>query len=339
MNKNIVFYLPKGSLNDATNYYVSLIEESFVELGCSVTRVENVTGVKGADVALTIETVPFFSVKRKFPLMKQMNWFQGVFPEEAYLNRKSIFYYYIFNCLEMLSLNFSKLNFMVSDAMLKHYENKYKLKLANKSVIIPCYNKLLIKKYFNILGRYDKPSFVYAGSLSKWQCIEETLQIYSQIEKELPNATLTLLTKEKEKALGLIKKYNIKNCTINYVLLDNLDKELSKYKYGFLIRKDDVINNVATPTKMNSYLATGLIPIFTDVIYDFNKHINMEDYVIKLDNKKEIELWVRKIIDFENNTKINSNDYFIEVEKCFNNYYSDLLYKNKIKNKIKEILT
>ena len=117
---------------------------------------------------------------------------------------------------------------------------------------------------------------MYAGSLSAWQNIDETLKIFKQIENIIPEATLTLLTEEKIKAQALIKQYDIQNAMVRYVSLNNLNEELLKHKYGFLLRKDIKVNNVSTPTKMNSYLSSGVIPIYSDAIKDFSKHINLK---------------------------------------------------------------
>lgn len=114
--------------------------------------------------------------------------------------------------------------------------------------------------------KYNNLSFVYAGALYDWQCIEETVLVFKMINEIDPSARLTLLTAKKQKAEELIKKFALVNIKISFVKLENLQNELVKYKYGFLLRKNDPINNVATPTKMNSYLAAGIIPINTNVI-------------------------------------------------------------------------
>ena len=57
------------------------------------------------------------------------------------------------------------------------------------------------------------------------------------------------------------------------------------FKYGFLIRDNDPVNNVATPTKMSSYLASGVIPVFSDVIGDFKNVLSNNVYTVALDEK------------------------------------------------------
>ena len=69
-----------------------------------------------------------------------------------------------------------------------------------------------------------------------------------------------------EKAKSIINQYNIKNYSVEKVPQSEVDTVLSKCKFGFLIRDNNVINQVATPTKLANYLGNGVIPIFTDTI-------------------------------------------------------------------------
>ena len=216
--------------------------------------------------------------------------------------------------------------FFVSEAMLQHYEKKYKVKVKHKAMIIPCYNKHLQKDTFFTPNRYTKPYFVYAGSLSAWQCFDEMLIIYKKIEEKLPHSKLTILTAEIEKANTALTEKQIQHFEVKYIPLEELEVELSKYKYGFLIRKTNVINYVATPTKMNSYLSVGLIPIFTDAVGDFNEKIHLEEYELKFSGDINIEKSVQKILEFENNINVNPKNYYNFVKSIFDNYYNDDKY-------------
>jgi len=88
----------------------------------------------------------------------------------------------------------------------------------------------------------------------------------------------------------------------------------------------EVINYVATPTKMNSYLSVGLIPIFTDAVGDFNEKINLKEYELKISGNINIEKAMQKVLEFENNTNINPENYYNIVENIFDNYYNDDKY-------------
>jgi hypothetical protein len=147
-----------------------------------------------------------------------------------------------------------------------------------------------------------------------------------------------LLTEEIEKANNLLKEHNIKTANVKYVDLRDLNNELLKYKYGFLLRRDNIVNNVATPTKMNSYLACGLIPIFTDAITDYKDQIDLKDFSLIISSDLSVDEIAKKIIDFERSKK-DYSDLDIEIKKIFDEYYNDKKYIKEIKVGLKEYLS
>ena len=58
-----------------------------------------------------------------------------------------------------------------------------------------------------------------------------------EIHALFPQATLTILTKEKEKAASLCHKYGVK-AEIKFVPSSELQQVLGAYKYGFIVRDD-----------------------------------------------------------------------------------------------------
>ena len=221
--------------------------------------------------------------------------------------------------------------------MLMHYRNKY---FYNKQdyIIIPCYNLNYLSGLAGSTGeRYKNPSFVYAGSMATWQCVEETLQIFKAVQQKISEASLTLLVKEQDEAFGLVNKYGIKNVEIKYVNLSDLQKELTKYKYGFIIREDILVNNVSTPTKMNSYLASAVIPIYTDLIQAFVENIDLGDYSLCLNSKSSVFEKAQKIIDFEKRV-IDSLQLDEKIQSVFKTYYSDNMYLTQIELKLNKLI-
>ena len=326
-SQNIKFFLPleRNSLNDATQYYIELIEKAIEKAGGSSIRCNSLSEINSKDIVFTIELNTFMQCFFKRRGIKIIHWVQGVSPEEVMLTKPNKIFYYLRCMIEWLIMKFAIKIFFVSEAMLQHYEKKYKVKIKNKAIIIPCYNKHLQKSTFFTPNRYTKPHFVYAGSLSAWQCFDEMLTIYKKIEEKLPHSKLTILTAEIGKANISLAEKQIQHFEVKYIPLEELEIELSKYKYGFLIRKTSVINYVATPTKMNSYLSVGLIPVFTDAVGDFNEKIHLKEYELKLSGDINIEKAVQKILEFENNIIIPENYYNI-VKNIFDNYYNDDKY-------------
>lgn len=334
MGNKILFFLPLGTINDATEYYVNTLQEAFEKAGYVVYKSGQISDLRKFKNILTIEAKWFFFAKILNPSALIMNWFQGVVAEEAYMTTNSVIRKKLWQFFESFTLRYSQLNIYVSRQMKQYFEKNYIVR-NNAFFIMPCFNKGMRldlideKKYLN-------PSFVYAGSLAKWQCVEKTLEIYYLLEKEIPGSKLTLLTKEKDYALELLKKYNIKNFEIKYVPLHDLEVELAKYKYGFLLREDHVVNNVATPTKMNSYLSVGVIPIYSDVIFDYNLKFSQCKSFIVHNVVNDSRLVLDKVLKSEHNFNIN---VLIKDDICtvFDNYYNRDNYCFKLSTLLKKL--
>jgi hypothetical protein len=337
----VFFYLPKSAMNEATEYYCNLVIKAFKDHEIVVSE-DSLVG-ENIDVIVTIRggdqrQLKYSNKKKQYTYV---NWFQGIGPEEYELLHnytiRGKLGKYLLSFLEKRSIKKTDLCLLVSNEMKRFYENKYVLSMTEKSVIVPCYNKSLDESSFVIDQKYDNLSFVYAGAIYGWQCIEESLQIFKRIQDQEKSATLTLLTAQRKEAYSLIKKYNLENVTVGFVKLEQLQHELKKYKYGFLLRKDDPINNVATPTKMNSYLAAGIIPIYTDVVRDFEAHINLGEYSLKFALEKDSLFSIAdRILAFDRQSVdvVTIKSIFMQI---FEGYYSDEQYIAQIQAKINEL--
>lgn len=127
----------------------------------------------------------------------------------------------------------------------------------------------------------------------------------------------------------MIQYYGIQNYSIDYVNRTQLNEELKKYKYGFLLRKDHIVNNVATPTKFNSYLAAGVIPICTDTIHAFRNPTMNIQYCIRLPQADQTERNAAIIEAFERES-IDPTQIRADYQHIFDSYYSASGYVNAI---------
>ena len=317
------FYLLENDINEATSYYVDIIRKALEKQGEEVVYTSSLNNISFTDKVLTIQAKAFFYVWLRNRKQYIVNWYQGIVPEEAmclFENSSSKYVRkYVWTFWEKLSLKYAAKTIFVSKAMLVHYQNKYGYD-KNNYFIMPCFNQELVQDSFRN-SKYQRPSFVYAGSLSRWQCIEKTLEIFKQIKEVIPQSTLTLLTKEKDKAKYLCEKYGI-NAEIKFVPSVQLQKTLQQYKYGFIVRDNIPVNNIATPTKMNSYMAAGVIPIYSDVIHDFNSVFSHLKYVISFST---VEDCISRIVEMEAN-KIELKAILEEYNSIFQSYYSTNKY-------------
>ena len=146
----------------------------------------------------------------------------------------------------------------------------------------------------------------------------------------LPNATLTVFTAEQNKAEFECKeKYGLKDVVIKYIPQDRIQEELSQFKYGFILRKDISVNNVATPTKLNSYMSAGIIPIVSESLNDFINHSYLCKYIIRINNIEAFENNAVQIKKFEER-KLNAVDVLDDFNKLFMSYYNKENYMNEL---------
>jgi hypothetical protein len=321
----------KNERNDATDYYVEIIKKTLTKSGNSVELIDEISLINKDDKVLTISLKAFFLVWLNNPRQFIIHWFQGVTPEEALMLfssnkiQKKIRWSYL-TLFEKFVLKYSKFNFFVSNRMHEHYKNKYNYYFKNY-MLMPCYNQHLnVNAFYD--EKYKKPSFVYAGSLAKWQCIDETLEIFKKINARIPESKMYILTSEQDKAIELIRKYSMENTFVDYVPYNLLNDRIKSFKYGFLIRDDTLVNEVATPTKMNGYLANGVIPIYSNIIDDFKNKLNGRFLI----DVKGVDDAVDKIIMFELK-KITKHEILAEYGSYFNEYYSDSFYVSVLEKK------
>ena len=260
-------YAPASQLNEATRYYLETIERAARDLGRELRHVTSIAEIPSHSDVLAVESKSAFKLRWARPRARTWLWMQGAYPEEARLQFGSPWRELLWTCFEKYTLPRAQGVFMVSKAMHAHYTLKYGF--DRPSFIMPCANAELDRECFAIAGKYEHPSFVYAGSMHKWQCFELTLDVYRLVKARCPDATLTVLTAQQQEARRIIEDAHVKDVSVDFVRLEQLAEFLKRFKYGFVLREKHIVNNVATPTKVSSYMAAGVIPVMTDAVTDY----------------------------------------------------------------------
>lgn len=314
-------YCDKRSLNDATIYYVDIIKEALKDRNYELITVHRLSDIKNANLILTITAKYFLQAKFRFPLTKTIFWAQGI-SEEAEWNGQSKPICIFKEFAERVAVRHSSVLMVVSKAMQSHFANKYDYNPAN-CFIMPCFNKHLNESWNN--NQYNNPAFVYAGSASVWQAVDQMLDVYKEVEQKIQNASLTILSNQQKEFESKIQERGIHNYTIKYVPLEKLEDELSNYKYGLLLREDHIVNKVATPTKMNSYLSAHLIPIFSSAVDDFNENIRLAEFTLKASTPIDSDRVANQIISFESSNH-DYGQYRKLLIELFNKHYNRKAY-------------
>ena len=268
---------------------------------------------------------------------KHIVWFQGIAPEESYMARKSRLRYAIFSWIEKTVLKKAKAVFFVSEAMEKHYAEKYHLRLVHKGCIMPCFNETAVEETAFFEEKYRTNTFTYVGSIQAWQCFEETVKLYAEIEKRAKEPVkFCVYTFQREEAKEILQKHGVQNYTVDCVPQDELSERIKGIKYGFIIREDCAVNNVATPTKFSNYLANGIIPIYSSALKSFAEFDQINQFGIVYD-LNEPETGLDRILSHMEQD-ISADQMREKCERAFATYYNSANYRDEISKELKQIL-
>ena len=323
MKKEIDIYNPYDN-QSVTKHYVHTVEKALIKCGYITNTVRTIKNTEKHDCIFVVYPYDAYRA-HKHGYKRVLLWIQGISPEESYMRHKSRMRYYLLSLRERWGLKFADKIIMVSREMSAHYKRKYKLDLDHKTFFMPCFNSEIDTRSFFTPNKYDNQVFVYAGGLAVWQCFEQTVELYKHIEEELQSTRLEIYTAQKQEAEMIVKKHGINNYTIDYLTPDELSKRLKKAKYGFVLREDNEINRVATPTKISTYTSDGVIPIYSSCLRDFHSIVNGKTSFISLSNRICDSSNVEKIISHckSHTEAIQVKTDFIEL---FREYYNSDYY-------------
>ena len=179
------------------------------------------------------------------------------------------------------NMRFADYCFVVTKELRDYVRERFHTTDRTKFIISPCatdnshFDKKEYEKnrreYRAKYGLDDNiPVFVYSGGVSRWQCIEETLRLFTQISENIPNARLLVFSHR----LDYIKQ--LTNCSgiiFDSYTPDELGNALCAADFAFLLREDCVTNNVAFPNKYLEYVKSGLKIITTPYLHEIADQI------------------------------------------------------------------
>ncbi len=328
-------YIVRCSNSAVTDYYLDVVGKMFEAQGESYCFIslDEIKKIDKKNVLVVSGEIDFRLAYAK-GFRNLVFWVQGITPEESYLKHKSKARYLVLSTLMRFGLKKCTGVIYVSNQMKSFLENKYHIDTTDRSFIMPCFNDKLEESCFFVPNKYKNNVFCYVGSLSRWQCFDKTVSFYKRIEEQIPNAELLVFTGEKEKAEQIISSSGIRNYKVGYCKPEMLKEAISNAKFGFVLREDIPVNQVATPTKISSYLSAGLIPIFSSCLVDFFEISKDLKYAIPV---SQDFLPPEKLLDFCKE-ELKAEDVLEEYQRLFNQYYSSSHYIKESKAWIKGIL-
>lgn len=316
-------YAPAAQINEATRFYIETIARAGRALGRELRHVQTLAEVPSRADVLTVECKSAFKLRLMRPRARFWLWLQGVTPEEARLQFNSRSREALWNFFERRTLRRAAGKFMVSNAMRTHYAGKYGID-DDATFVMPCVNVEIDQTAFDVPGKYARPRFVYAGSLHAWQCFDLTLETFRIVKSHCPAATLTILTGEQDHAERAVAASGLAGIDVGHVPLAQLREKLSEYKYGFVLRRPHVVNAVATPTKVSSYMASGVIPIMTTAVHDYAIALSGVEPTVICDDLEPMAI-ARKVLELEAKS-VQADEVLQSYARLFRHYFSHARY-------------
>ena len=129
---------------------------------------------------------------------------------------------------------------------------------------------------------YDSIVFVYSGNNEKWQMCEETLRYYYNLEKNDERYFLVVYSHAEEYFRKLIRKMGIRRALVKHIDYSDMPAYLDACDFGFCLRSNHIINQVASPTKVMEYLTREVTPVLTEYVGDFSAELSKKNLAIVL---------------------------------------------------------
>ncbi len=193
----------------------------------------------------------------------------GVLPEE-YVMQLNFLEAQNATAAEEFLLEKADCTLVISDAMVAHFQKKYNKvpkNIINTSVftsdVMNNFDEIILSK-----PKTEPYNVVYAGNTMAWQNVPYMKHVIGQCKQKF---NYYIFTHD-------IEDFNRQNSTeimpktfkIDSVPIEKVFETYKICHFGFALRDDTPVNNVATPTKIIEYIQFGIIPVFkSDKIGDF----------------------------------------------------------------------
>ncbi len=262
-----------GMLAAHERVYVTLVHEPFRDLGGEVvqvaprTRRVQLNWFEEAHVALLSK----LATEASCVLVHSLHWAQhvmplyrarpvvtdlhGVVPEEHAFSGDTEAAHH-FERVEAFVMRHGALHLSVSEAMAAHVRAKHP-GLTGELLTLPVTTG---EAPADLEVKARGPlRLVYSGGLQPWQNVDRMLEVLARAPVSLP---VELLTPEVGAVQAKVARAGLGGrVAVRSVPPEQMPQALSGAHLGFILRDEGLVNRVACPTKLQEYLAHGVVPI------------------------------------------------------------------------------
>ena len=209
-----------------------------------------------------------FRILMRTPGITKVFDIHGVVPEELRIQndlRNAL----LFEAHERLAVLNSDVVIVVSEAMKIYLHKKYRERLRASIVILPMFRNVrpVIPAGLSRSYHDGKPAVIYAGGLQKWQQVDKMIDA---ISRTVSMCAHHFYCPDPDSVRKMLPQAIRSQIIIDRKTHAELNEIYTECHYGFILREDIIVNQVACPTKLVEYLANGVVPIVdSDNIGDF----------------------------------------------------------------------
>lgn len=181
-----------------------------------------------------------------------------------------------YNTIEEILIRGADVMICVNHAMLEHFQKKYDyMERMPKPIIMPIFSG--VEVYDELINHkleqsdYSRPTVVYAGGVQAWQNIAMMQDVMAKTGHMYH---YKMIVSDPDEFLHQYGDKTIpKDAEIKSLPPDAVQKEYEHSHFGFVLRDDITVNNVACPTKLIEYLCYGILPVMkTTRVGDFVRY-------------------------------------------------------------------
>lgn len=176
---------------------------------------------------------------------------------EEYRLHQDFFRAMLYEPVERLAIRKCDVIVVVTRAMENYLRQKYRDDVRGRIVLFPMFpdSPLAAAARPDING---KPVVVYAGGLQKWQQVP---QMVNAVRHTHSLYEYRFYCPEPAKIRDMLPEEICSRVVIEHKTREELLAVYPDCHYGFILREDTIVNQVACPTKLVEYLAMGIVPI------------------------------------------------------------------------------
>ena len=203
--------------------------------------------------------------------------------------------------LEMRAIKHSSQIICVSRKQLLNFEKEYTDHL-NKIHVIPClasekvffFKESLRNTVRAALNIENRIVIVYAGALAaQWHIPEIIFDLFRDWMQRNSNIHFLIVTPDVKIASKLAEVNSLSEKDITIISANHSDvaQYLMAGDVGLLLRKNDPLNQVASPTKFAEYVLTGLPVLASNSIGDLEEHIKQYGFGVSVHSLDYELIW------------------------------------------------